>query len=99
MLQAQSFFDNNPLCKEIGSMNVSFDDDLFVLNVPTSSSMRLIRNVLKRFGNVSGLHPNLSKSTSYSAGVPDQEVRKHSDILGIPISSLLVRSRLVTAGY
>ncbi|GAA0164668.1 hypothetical protein LIER_20252 [Lithospermum erythrorhizon] len=36
-------------------------------------SMHLIRKTLKEFGNLSGLYPNLSKSTSFFADVEDEE--------------------------
>ncbi|GAA0157019.1 hypothetical protein LIER_14377 [Lithospermum erythrorhizon] len=68
----------------------SFADDLFVLSAATSSSMRLVRAVLRRFGMVSGMHPNLNKSTSYFARVCDQKAKELSKILGIPIASLLL---------
>ncbi|GAA0162036.1 hypothetical protein LIER_18223 [Lithospermum erythrorhizon] len=60
-------------------------------NAATEGSMRLIRNVLKEFGELSGLHPNLSKSTSYFAGVEDGVASRLSSILGIPTAALPVR--------
>ncbi|GAA0174634.1 hypothetical protein LIER_41758 [Lithospermum erythrorhizon] len=91
MLQAENSFEYHPKCKEIGLVNVSFADDLFVLRAATHSFMKLIKNVLRRFGNVSGLHQNLGKSTSYFARVNDHEAARLSGVLGIPIASLPVR--------
>ncbi|GAA0170138.1 hypothetical protein LIER_24469 [Lithospermum erythrorhizon] len=92
MLQAEGSFEYHPRCREIGLVNVIFAYDLFVLCAATTRSMRLIRRGLEKFRSMYGLHPNLNKSTSYFARVKDHEANRLSDILGIPIGSLPVRS-------
>ncbi|GAA0175247.1 hypothetical protein LIER_28463 [Lithospermum erythrorhizon] len=82
----QEGFEFHPSCKKIGMRNLNFADDLFVLSLATEKSMKLMRRVLKEFGELSGLHPNLAKSASYFAGVKHQEADMLSDILGIPVT-------------
>ncbi|GAA0154230.1 hypothetical protein LIER_12278 [Lithospermum erythrorhizon] len=91
LLQAQSGFEFHPQCEEIGLTNLNFADELFVLSAATEKSMKLIRKVLKEFGEISGFHPNLIKSSSYFAGVKHQEAIRLNGILGIPIAELLVK--------
>ncbi|GAA0145765.1 hypothetical protein LIER_05885 [Lithospermum erythrorhizon] len=62
-------------------------------SVTTEGAMRVIRKVLKDFGDISGLHPNLCKSTCYFASIEDQEANRFSGILGIPIAELLVSNK------
>ncbi|GAA0148120.1 hypothetical protein LIER_36656 [Lithospermum erythrorhizon] len=78
-------------CKEIGLANLNFTDDLFVLSAATKKSMKLIRRVLKEFDEISSLHPNLAKSTSYFAGIGGHKADRLSDVLGIPVAELPVR--------
>ncbi|GAA0186241.1 hypothetical protein LIER_33529 [Lithospermum erythrorhizon] len=59
LLQPQEDFEFHPQCKEIGLTNLNFADHLFVLSAATEKSMKLI---MKEFGEISGLHPNLAKS-------------------------------------
>ncbi|GAA0184167.1 hypothetical protein LIER_31456 [Lithospermum erythrorhizon] len=83
------FKSNRGLMKLV--VNVSFADDLFLLSGADEESMRLIKYVLAEFGRMSGLHPNLSKSSSYFAGVSDQQANNLNIILGILISVLPVK--------
>ncbi|KAG9133158.1 hypothetical protein Leryth_026458 [Lithospermum erythrorhizon] len=47
----------------------------------SKGSIKIIDKVLKLFGNASGFHPNLNKSTCYFAGVKPGEELKLSSIL------------------
>ncbi|GAA0165397.1 hypothetical protein LIER_39975 [Lithospermum erythrorhizon] len=58
-------------CKEIDLTNLNFADDLFVLSAAIKKYMRLIGKVLKDYGELSRLDPNLTKSTRYFAGIDD----------------------------
>ncbi|GAA0185189.1 hypothetical protein LIER_32477 [Lithospermum erythrorhizon] len=61
-------FDFHPGCKEIVLVNISFDDDLFIMCGPSTRFMKLIKEVLEEFGEYLGLKPNLAKSSCYFAG-------------------------------
>ncbi|GAA0165148.1 hypothetical protein LIER_20624 [Lithospermum erythrorhizon] len=84
----QKGFEYHNQSKEIEFVNLSFADDLFVLS---AASVRAVKSVLKVFGEVSGLHPNLSKSTCYFAGVNDRKANELSSMLGISVGCLPVR--------
>ncbi|GAA0168981.1 hypothetical protein LIER_40685 [Lithospermum erythrorhizon] len=86
-----SGFVYHPMCKEIELVNVNFADDLFILYAANEGSVKIINKVLKLFGNVSDLHPNLSKSTCYFAGVNSEEELRLSSMLGMYVSTLPVR--------
>ncbi|GAA0146710.1 hypothetical protein LIER_06600 [Lithospermum erythrorhizon] len=94
-LKSQKAFQYHPKCQKVGLVNVNFADDLFILSGVDEESMRLINYVLAEFGKMCGLHPNLSKSSSYIAGVSDQQANNLSRILEIPISVLPVRLVLI----
>ncbi|GAA0156655.1 reverse transcriptase [Lithospermum erythrorhizon] len=91
LLQVQGRFEFHPQCEEIGLTKLNFADDLFVLSAATEKSMKLIRRVLKEFGEISRLHSNLTKSTSYFIGMKDQEATRLSGILDIPIAEISVK--------
>ncbi|GAA0183511.1 hypothetical protein LIER_30908 [Lithospermum erythrorhizon] len=84
-------FDFHPGCREIGVVNISFADDLFILCIANEKSLKTVKRILGTFGDCSGLKPNLAKSTCYFAGIADEEEVRLSNIMGIPISTLLVR--------
>ncbi|GAA0177615.1 hypothetical protein LIER_42285 [Lithospermum erythrorhizon] len=69
LLKSQNGFHYHPKCQEIGHVNISFADDLFLLSGANKKFMRLIKKVLAEFGSVSGLHPNLKLSVRY-LGIP-----------------------------
>ncbi|GAA0172948.1 hypothetical protein LIER_26668 [Lithospermum erythrorhizon] len=80
-----------PGCKDIGLINISFADDLFVLCGASVDSMKFVKENLRIFGEQPGLKLNLSKSTCYFAGVSENVELMLSNVLGIPCSSLPVR--------
>ncbi|GAA0168139.1 hypothetical protein LIER_22922 [Lithospermum erythrorhizon] len=81
----------HPKYQKIDLVNVSLADDMFLLSGANIESMSLIKKVLADFGKLSGLHPNLSKSSSYFAGVSDHQASDLSEILGILIYEHPVR--------
>ncbi|GAA0166342.1 hypothetical protein LIER_21517 [Lithospermum erythrorhizon] len=91
ILKATEEFHYHPNCQEIGLVNSSFANDLFLLSGANVESMKLVKKVLADFGKLSSLHPNLSKSSGYFAGVSDHQANDLSGILRISISRLLVR--------
>lgn len=58
-----------------------FADDVLLFTKARSSQARLVSNILKRFGEASGLKVNVSKSISFfSSGVPNAKARKSTHI-------------------
>ncbi|GAA0143396.1 hypothetical protein LIER_04089 [Lithospermum erythrorhizon] len=57
-------FKFHPLCQQIGLTNICFADDLWILCSADNDSICIIKNVITKFGEATGLKPNLSKSSS-----------------------------------
>ncbi|GAA0166571.1 hypothetical protein LIER_21697 [Lithospermum erythrorhizon] len=77
-------FEYHSGCKEIELVNIIFANDLFIQCGAKEGFMRLIKEVLKEFGDLSGLKPILTKSSCYCACITDSEEIRLSGILGIP---------------
>ncbi|GKE08036.1 RNA-directed DNA polymerase, eukaryota, reverse transcriptase zinc-binding domain protein [Tanacetum coccineum] len=60
------------LCKELKLSHMCFADDLLVLCKGNKGSLEVIKKTLEEFSHVSGLNPNLGKSTIFLAAL-----RKH----------------------
>ncbi|KAI3808225.1 hypothetical protein L1987_24173 [Smallanthus sonchifolius] len=56
-------------CKKQKIINVSFADDLFLFVNADPLSIKIFRDALNKFSQVSGLTPNLAKSTAYFSTV------------------------------
>ncbi|GAA0152435.1 hypothetical protein LIER_10919 [Lithospermum erythrorhizon] len=69
----------------LGIINICFADDMFIVCGATIKTMQIVNASLKEFGVMSGLKPNLDKSTVYVAGIGDSEA------LGISMGNLPVR--------
>ncbi|GAA0173177.1 hypothetical protein LIER_41474 [Lithospermum erythrorhizon] len=57
-------FKFHPKCQEINLTNICFANDLCIVSAADRDSLKAISDVLKLFGDVTGLHPNLNKSSS-----------------------------------
>ncbi|GJZ95278.1 RNA-directed DNA polymerase, eukaryota, reverse transcriptase zinc-binding domain protein [Tanacetum coccineum] len=67
-------------CKEIKLTNLCFADDILVVCNGDKDSLKVINSALNDFSLVSGLFPNLSKSTIFFGSVNERE---RSDLLSV----------------
>ncbi|XP_022030846.1 uncharacterized protein LOC110931776 [Helianthus annuus] len=86
-------------CKQQKIINVSFADDLFLFINPDMVSVKVMRDTLELFTRMSGLTPNLAKSTTFFCNVshvvkqeirsllPFQEGELPVKYLGVPLIS------------
>ena len=51
----------HPKCQELQLSHVIFADDFFILSGAQLSTLEMIEQTIREFGNVSGLKPNLQK--------------------------------------
>ncbi|GJS09808.1 RNA-directed DNA polymerase, eukaryota, reverse transcriptase zinc-binding domain protein [Tanacetum coccineum] len=58
-------------CSEIKLTHMCFADDLMVLCNGDSESLKVVKKSLDEFSRVSGLYPNLSKSTIFFGNIPE----------------------------
>ncbi|GAA0168820.1 hypothetical protein LIER_40646 [Lithospermum erythrorhizon] len=72
-------------------LHVILLDDFLVLCSATTRAVSDVKEVLKVFGEVSGLHPNLNKSTCFFACVEDERMKMLSSMLEISVGCLPVR--------
>nr|GFB45107.1 RNA-directed DNA polymerase, eukaryota, reverse transcriptase zinc-binding domain protein [Tanacetum cinerariifolium] len=59
-------------CNELKLTYLYFSDDLMVLCNGDVESLKVVKKSLNEFSKVSGLHPNLSKSTIFFGSIPEQ---------------------------
>ncbi|GJY24734.1 RNA-directed DNA polymerase, eukaryota, reverse transcriptase zinc-binding domain protein [Tanacetum coccineum] len=57
-------------CKDLKLSNMCFADDLLVLCNGDTESVQIIKNAMDQFSSVSGLFPNIGKSTIFFGSVP-----------------------------
>ncbi|GAA0158199.1 reverse transcriptase [Lithospermum erythrorhizon] len=92
MIKNRSYgFKFHPKYQEINLTNIYFVDNLCIVSVADDDSLKAISDVLKLFGDVTGLHPNLNKSSSFFAGIPTQVENTLCGLIGIPKAALPVR--------
>ncbi|XP_058215475.1 uncharacterized protein LOC131326638 [Rhododendron vialii] len=84
-------FSFHPRCRELQLSHIIFADDLFILSGADSQSFQLVSDLLLDFYSVSGLKPNLQKSSVFLAGVNDVTKQILSQILAVPEGVLPVR--------
>jgi hypothetical protein len=68
-----------------------YADDAAVFLNPVRAEMEHVHAILQRFGNASGLHVNLAKSTIYGIRCQDLDLASISSPLGAPVGSFLCR--------
>lgn len=71
--------------------SVAFADDIFILSSADTLSIRIIKEVLDNFVELSVLKPNLYKSEVFVFGVSISKKHANSDLFGIPIGSLPIK--------
>ncbi|GAA0167894.1 reverse transcriptase [Lithospermum erythrorhizon] len=67
------------------------NDDLCIVCSADKKSICIIQNVIKKFGEATGLKPNLTKSSYFFAGIPEVLEDSLSVVIGIPKASLPVK--------
>ncbi|GAA0169153.1 hypothetical protein LIER_23698 [Lithospermum erythrorhizon] len=83
-------FKFHPLCQQIGLTNIFFANDLCILCSADNDSICIIRNVITKSGEATGLKPNLSKSSCFFAGIPELLENSLSAVMDIPKASYLL---------
>ncbi|KAJ0935111.1 putative RNA-directed DNA polymerase [Helianthus annuus] len=78
-------------CKKQRIINVTFADDLFIFVNADVVSTKIIRDALNRFSKVSGLIPNMMKSTVFFGNVPQAIKREILSIMPFQEGALPVR--------
>ncbi|GJU46388.1 ribonuclease H-like domain, reverse transcriptase, RNA-dependent DNA polymerase [Tanacetum coccineum] len=68
-------------CKELKLTHMCFDGDLMILCNGDTNSLKVIKESLEEFSNVSGLFPNLSKSTIFFGSINEDRKRDLLEVL------------------
>ena len=76
---------------KFGATYIAFVDDLFLISVVIEHSFCLVRDTVAEFGSLSGLKPNLHKSSVYVAGESDEVGQQLCNILEMPKGELVVK--------
>ncbi|GJT46963.1 RNA-directed DNA polymerase, eukaryota, reverse transcriptase zinc-binding domain protein [Tanacetum coccineum] len=74
-------------CKSIKITHLCFADDLLVLCHGDSTSISTVKRALEKFSKVSGLHPNMSKSTMFCGSLNEEEKNQFLRILPFKIGN------------
>ncbi|GJU54600.1 RNA-directed DNA polymerase, eukaryota, reverse transcriptase zinc-binding domain protein [Tanacetum coccineum] len=77
-------------CKELEISHLCFADDLLVVCHGDVKSVKVIKKAMDKFSNMSGLVPNLGKSTVFFGNVDDRTKAEILDILPFNIGKLPV---------
>ncbi|GJR74233.1 RNA-directed DNA polymerase, eukaryota, reverse transcriptase zinc-binding domain protein [Tanacetum coccineum] len=78
-------------CKELKLTHMCFADDLLVLCKGNKSSVEVIKRSMEEFSSVSGLNPNIRKSTIFFGNVKGTEKQEILDLLPFKCGRLPVR--------
>ncbi|PWA66526.1 RNA-directed DNA polymerase, eukaryota, Reverse transcriptase zinc-binding domain protein [Artemisia annua] len=78
-------------CKNLKLTHLCFADDLLVLCHGDATSVNTIKKALGNFSKVSGLYPNLSKSTMFCGSLNREEIERIQSILPFKIGKMPVR--------
>ncbi|XP_027180783.1 uncharacterized protein LOC113779411 [Coffea eugenioides] len=84
-------FDFHPYCSNLELSYIAFVDDLFLISAVIEHSFCLVRDTIAEFGSLSGLKPNLHKSSVYVAGESDEVRQQLCNTLEMPKGELLVK--------
>ena len=84
-------FDFHPKCEKDEIVYLCFADDLIIFSEATIASLMTVRAALRSFSDLTGLVPNVLKSSIFFSRVDDEikTVLKH--LLGFPEGTLLMR--------
>ncbi|GKE35217.1 RNA-directed DNA polymerase, eukaryota, reverse transcriptase zinc-binding domain protein [Tanacetum coccineum] len=78
-------------CKDLKLSHMCFADDLLVLCKGNKGSLEVIKKSLDGFSQVSGLNPNLGKSTIFFGSIKEREKQYLLEILPFKCGKLPVR--------
>ncbi|GJZ48772.1 RNA-directed DNA polymerase, eukaryota, reverse transcriptase zinc-binding domain protein [Tanacetum coccineum] len=78
-------------CKKLQITHLYFAGDLLVLYHRDSTSVKVIKSALEDFSKISGLHPNLGKSTIFYGSMDNIYIANVLNILPFKRGKLLVR--------
>ncbi|GJR50539.1 RNA-directed DNA polymerase, eukaryota, reverse transcriptase zinc-binding domain protein [Tanacetum coccineum] len=78
-------------CKSLKITHLSFADDLLVFSPRDVKSIKVIKSALESFSEVSGLYPNLGKSTIFYGSMKSREIEEILQILPFKRWKLPVR--------
>lgn len=81
-MSRQLGFHFDPMCATAGITHLAYTDDLLLFAREDESTITLMADCQKGFGDVARLRPNLNKSNIYFAGVDDRTRNKLLDITG-----------------
>lgn len=83
-------FTFHPKCQALNISHLIFDD-LFILSGADTNSFQVVKDVFYEFNKVSGLQPNLQKSSMVYAGVSQQDKEGLYGVFAIPEGFLPVK--------
>ncbi|GJW25392.1 RNA-directed DNA polymerase, eukaryota, reverse transcriptase zinc-binding domain protein [Tanacetum coccineum] len=75
-------------CKELKLSNMCFDDDLLILCNGDMESVGVIKQTMDQFSSISGLFPNVGKSTIFFGSVPLSVQNEILSIMPFQVGSL-----------
>ncbi|GAB2276995.1 hypothetical protein Dimus_039218 [Dionaea muscipula] len=75
----------HPKCKQLRIVSLCFADDLMVMTKAVEPSLRIIKQCLQHFGEISGLEANMGKSSIYFGGVELGRQQDLAALLGFEI--------------
>ncbi|GAA0175341.1 hypothetical protein LIER_28531 [Lithospermum erythrorhizon] len=81
----------HPDCKELSIINIMFADDMFILSTTEKGSLMAFEEGLGKFGEFSGLKPNIKKSNMFVVGVLVNDPKALSELMGIPLDTLPIK--------
>nr|GEU73629.1 hypothetical protein [Tanacetum cinerariifolium] len=90
-IQQSHSFKYHSRCKEIRLTHLCFAYDLLVLCYGSADSVKVIKEALDLFSIVSGLKPNMSKSTIFFGNVDISEKKRILEIVPFQIGKFLMR--------
>lgn len=84
-------FQFHPKCEQLQVSHICFADDLFLSATANCDSARVLKRSLDEFGCISGLTPNLQKSSIFITGVDVGIKTEICGIMGMEVQSLPVK--------
>nr|GEZ10238.1 RNA-directed DNA polymerase, eukaryota, reverse transcriptase zinc-binding domain protein [Tanacetum cinerariifolium] len=78
-------------CKKLLITHLCFADDLLVLCHGDTASVKVIKQALEDFSKISGLYPNLGKSTIFCGSMDDVTIARILNIIPFKRGKLPVR--------
>ena len=79
------------MCEKVQLTHLCFADDLMLFCYADFNSVAILRNALNEFSSVSGLIPNMNKSTSFFGNVKSSVKSAISSIMPFEVGTLPVK--------